>query len=1221
MSKRATANADLLQAELFTPSGGKRYLLAAFSQPRSTRREHLEDAAAWLGLDAVLLNAADSAANIRADIETRWLELLGLCESRLHSQGDRGDLRALIGALQGQYASADASGEPVTLEKLWKAAGRLSSTARRGRRWIALRKEIATVLAELVARATPKSLLPRPPREPRMFDDSSLKTIAERLREARSSGMVVLGDNPGSGRSEVALAFAHEYSQAYDRVFVLRGTDQERLEQDYMTLACLVAGDTGDRVYLRRKALEYLEENDRWLIVFLSVVDPAILLPFVPWRNRGHTLCTTAIAAGGAESPDNPWLKYFSVEPTRLEEVASFDARSVLEHEFPPELHGEHALERLIDEVGRSRLSTALALAWFTYTKPATPPDGPAASKRRQLAAYLEHWDNTETKDGKDAAARAAARAAEVQLRELFAQTRWRPAAEVANDKLELERDAFELLCRLTPFVKKDAEGLTAETFQTVLLDHPKYDVPDRIKDRRLVLIDELGLADRHDSITRPYFHINAAVLKAVDTFSGAKPHVEHALESALSTLLRLLTHSPADRDFADLTFELLPHIKALAKRTSDAKREKPFIAPELHAYAALSYLNRRRPRHAELELDRMKDLLKGLNKDLLKKPNKDKAVISNHAEDWEALGDELHPDDPFKRMGKLVRALRTAGFPQQAVTYFKRLKPIVKRSAADPATTAYQLHQIARLRFEAALAYHDLDQIQHSAAFLDQARRQWTHAGEEVCTAMGQSFAAELELDRGNVAAARRMGEQARASRRRLLDTGVSDQQSGLADIARSDHLLGLIDYSEGRFTEAREHLCKSVEGWEQAFAAVVEGGRGPRPPHYGRLNQITSRSYLALMYALLGEGLAAEEEADNVWHELRTTPHRSHAAAVIGSNVAQVYRLCGRVDEAVRVHREALNEAERAWPTGSHRAERLIRREYADSLLDAGRPTEALEVLNHLLGEAPPSSAGATWKVGTARTLSSLGRLFIESSLSMPPLLAKSDRDLAYLDVAHRVLLDARSLFEATATETRAPNPAMLGCLLGLTEVAIRTGDGSTASALAGKALELARAQYPGKPPLATAIARRARAEALLAPDSRERLTALAGELEPYSSCKEGNPTDRFEIALARVDVQAHLWLLEPSRRPKDPIEAAKQWLEAPLEGYPSIGVGQQHQLSARVYAELAALAQRLQLAEQRRGRLVRERDRLRPAFSPKVNDLLYEIASRRHLLTVMS
>src|ERR1035438_153204 len=133
MSLRVMANADLLQAELFTPSGGKHYLLATFSHPRSTRREHLEDTATWLGLDEVLLNA-DTAANIRVDIETRWLELLVLCESRLHSQGDRGDLHALIGALQHQYASADARGEPVTLEELWEAAGRKRSTARPVRR-------------------------------------------------------------------------------------------------------------------------------------------------------------------------------------------------------------------------------------------------------------------------------------------------------------------------------------------------------------------------------------------------------------------------------------------------------------------------------------------------------------------------------------------------------------------------------------------------------------------------------------------------------------------------------------------------------------------------------------------------------------------------------------------------------------------------------------------------------------------------------------------------------------------------------------------------------------------------------------------------------------------------------------------------------------------------------------------------------------------------------
>jgi tetratricopeptide (TPR) repeat protein len=1202
MPERATADADLLQGELLTSSGDRRYLLAAFCQPRIKRREHLEEAAAWLELDRVL-RSADPTANMRDDIETRWLALLALCSRALSSRTDQRDLDALSKALHSQYAIADSRDEAVRLERLWDTAGK----SLRGRRWIALRRELAKALAGLVAKATPESLLPREPRKPQMFDDASLDLIAERLRGTRESAIVVLSDEPGSGRSEVALAFAHKRQKegAYDRVFVLRGTDPLRLEQDYMTMASLVAGDTGDpgdRGYLRRKVLEYLEENDGWLMVFLSVVDPAILLSVLPWRNRGHILCTASFPKATSKDldPNEPWLKYFSVAPVELEKVAPFRVRSVFEDVIPAQLHSEPSFQRLVDEVGDTRYSTALALAWLEYTEEGASPVDRVAFVRRQIDGYIERWDAVDAKDQAP-----AVRAAEIQLRELLEETRWRPAEQVTDP--QLEEDAFELLCRLKPFVRDES---VAGTFQTVLLDHRSYgDVHDRIDDRRLKLLAKVALADRHDSMSCRYFHVSAEALNAVSVFGRAEALAEHALESALSTLLRLLTNPPPNRGLADLSFELLPHIEALSDRVGEGNQPaRPFLAAELQAYAALAYLARRRSRHAALQLDKMKERLNALDKQ--------EAVVGDHGENWEALGGQPAPDDSVKRMGKLTRAFRAAGFPQEATTYFELLRPIVQRSMTHAGTTSDQRKQIARLQFEASMAYHDLDEMQRSKELLFDARSQWAESGDPVCFTMGLSFEAELEFDSGNAADARAMAEEARADRVQLLDTSDPRERSlRLTDIARSNFLLGRIDYVEGRFHDAQRHLAQSVSGWDQAFevAAELDGEEAPR---YSRIHQITARSYLALMRALLGEDSAAQEDADHVRHELRSTPHRAHAAALIGSNVAQVYRLCGRVDEAVDIHRKALNEAERAWATGGHRAERLIRRKYADSLLDAGRPTEALDLLLGLLRQKPPPLPGPAWKVSSARILSSLGRVLIENSLSISPLPAAPSPDLAYLELAGKVLAEARALFETAAPTPQAINPAILGCLLGLVELAIRNEDANAATEYAGAALEHARAQYDNAPTIGTAIARWTRAEALRAGDDAELLTVLAAQLEPYVESKAGNPTDRFEMAVAHVELQARLWLLEPQRLPEDPLDVAKQWLEAPLDGYLSISSGQPHQLSARVYAELAALAQRLGLAEQRRARLVRECNRLRPAFSPKVNDLLYEIASRRHI-----
>ena len=309
-----------IEWETLKPSS--RYLLAMYCQPRTNRQRGLLDAAQWFRLDETLSKLAPGAEH--RDIEARWLDLLDACAEHLQSGTEVRELRALTRALRILADLADHRRKDATLRRLWETMSDelnpSTSTRRsgtevatlRGRKWSALRESLSRVLAAHNARAAPESLLPRAPRQPSMFPDDTYSVIAQELRhQARGSGLGVIVAPPGSGRTELALAYATAKlrDHTYDQVFVLRATNPLRLEQDFMIMAEKLTGPSNDRVRLRRDALTHLKENNRWLIVFTSVQDPAILLPFFPVEHRrAYSLHVLASAPGAKARPISPQL-------------------------------------------------------------------------------------------------------------------------------------------------------------------------------------------------------------------------------------------------------------------------------------------------------------------------------------------------------------------------------------------------------------------------------------------------------------------------------------------------------------------------------------------------------------------------------------------------------------------------------------------------------------------------------------------------------------------------------------------------------------------------------------------------------------------------------------------------------------------------------------------------------------------------------------------------
>lgn len=1194
-TRHARPDAKEIEAELFT-SGSEHYLLSSFSQPFRARRPRLERAAKWFRLEDVL-KTADPNTSLRVGVEESWLALLELCSPKLTSQASKRELAALTGALRELAAVADRDAGEATLDKLWvlvsanlraalppregKQDGADPATLR-GRKWGALREGLAKALAGMVADVTLANLLPREPRKPLMFGEQSYEAIAKAF--GTGSGIVVIDAPPGSGRSEVALAYAHDKlrDNSYERAFVLRATDPVRLEQDYLAMATILAGETGERDALRRRALKYLETHDRWLIVFISVQDPVHLLPLLPWSYRGDILCTY-------QGDDKPWDERFNVKPISLGHlVDDFSAEAVLADVIPARVRQAPEFAELVALLAGSRHGTALALAWFRYTRKGFEHEEHEDYARRQLEGYLGQWAKAEGAASEDD---TIGRVACVQLMELDPGKRWR--REVAPERQTLEEDALELLRRLEPFVEK---SMAAATFQTALLTHKSYEAPDRINDKRLLLIEELAMADRATGVpVRKYFHLASAVLGAIKHVTSDEQRDE-ALASASATLVRLLTGPPEERRVTELTFELLPHMKALAREEEESKA-RPFLAAELHAYSALCELARHRRHDATGHLETLREFLRNLPDD----------TPIDGDESWAPLPeDEKQPERVSKRMGKVVSAFRTEGFPWAATLFFEQLQRFIDPEVGF--TDRETARQVARLRYEAALAYRDRDDIPEAKEQLRLARETWVD--DPRCQAMGDNLEAMLAFDEGDLQTARDKADRAWFARQDLLIAPQDgDMARALADLARSNYRRGRIAYVDGKIRRASDLFAEAVDQFQRAYETAKRDGTSR---WYSRLDQIEARAFLAVMKAQLGDAAEAIDEAEQVRYDLGHTPrYSSHAAAMIGSNIAQTYRLTGQVTLARKLHSEAAEEAARAWePT--HRTERLIRRKRAESELDAGNPTEALKIVTRLIETESASTPTAHRLLGSARVWSVLGRILVENALSVPPLLSTDDR--AYLSLAQKVLNESRALYLEAAGNGEPRNPGLVECLLGLAEIAIREQDAPDAVRFAREALDLANVEYDGAPTQATAEARLIRARAIVGSRQRAVVAELRSAVAPLLERTAPNPRDRLEVALAHVEVSACEWLLD--RGGKDAAEVlsdARDVFDDALGPLLDQAGNSPHQLPARMYAELAALADRLGLPGQQRARNERERQRLRPPFEVDIHKLSFDLGAQ--------
>jgi tetratricopeptide (TPR) repeat protein len=1239
-----------IETQLFRP--GPAYLLSAFCQPHAERERLLSHAASWLDLEGAL--RAAGAAESSSRITDRWLALLAACVPRLKEEQTRRELNALVEALDGQARAADSEATTRSLADLW---GAMSAALRadlglppvdddaegdrtgtraptlRGRRWGVLRGQLASAIAELPDRR-PTTLFPRHPRTPGTFLHEDYDAIRAALsRKSRGCGLAVITGRAGEGKREMTLAYAMNEHKAgrYSHVFVLRAIDAIRLEHDFLRMARALVPDVDSPAHLRRAALDFLERNDRWLIICHCVEDPAILKEFLPWNSDGHVLCTAGPVSDQPNQQSDPWAKYFDIE------LAGPDVRPLLR----PMTTGEAArflvgrpdhppahLDAVAAAVAPSRLAASLARRWLAETAVVAP------DLETRLAEYRRRWeaaraglaDDDDEQSEPHPADLAGLCAAVVNLQELDARTRWRPEATVAEPSLE--EAAVELLLRLKAF--------SIGPFPANVLDDQRYQQGDPpINDQRLVLLERWGLVDRAPLLDdEPFFEINELIRPAVERVLRPTPlKLDQARAAASLTMLRLMRAATGKPEGppVELAFALLPHATSVAREealydndTGPQTWQRPLVAVELYARTALCHFQLGGLRRGRRLFARVERILRDL------KTTGDLPLLRDR-ETWPegyvrgeylvgGTEEKFEAGDPIARMSALVRSLRRAGWPTEA----RRLYELVEELQAaqiqqDLPADMLPADQVAHFLFEGAMAVHDgsesPEELRIAADATKAARKRWEALGDEPWTASADNLLAELAFDGGEYAAARAFAHRAETIRERVLERASTpfDMARAHAELARGWFLRGRIAYCDGQLGAASEDFERSVTAWstaqEQAAALSEDERQRLRLP---AVNVISAESDHILLHALLGEIDA--DAARGTWQRARSLFSSEHwSTARILSNSAQTLRLAGAVVEAQQQHVTALGICERTLGP-EHRTTRIVRRKCAESLLDAGRASAAYHQLSLLL---PAGRLDQGHLLASARVWAVLGRLLVESSRSTPLVRASNDDEM--LERAREVLTYSRELFERAALINDRRNPGLVWCLANLSEVALRQGR-REAVGLAEEAVELAGEQVDHQAlPMVGVRARLIRARAYAGAFFGDPVDVglLEHELAslPLEVAAHG---DRFEVASARMAVE---WLDVRHSAGDARTDRYRAWRDlvvdtlAPLRML--IGDDEPHQLLARGYAELGGFAEHVMPQDRRRrsrARNEREAERAMPLLDVDLHEVTRALEAHR-------
>jgi hypothetical protein len=228
--------------------------------------------------------------------------------------------------------------------------------------------------------------------------DGPLAEIGVALAKRGVAPLCGLG---GTGKSKLAIEYAHRNAGAYDTVFLVRGDSAASMEADFLALAAelrLPEQELTDPARAVSAVRARLGRRGRWLIVFDDVREPSEFEAFLPSVSHGgHVLATsrnpiwrglTTVTVRGIERPESV---SFLLRRTGETDAESADALAEELGDLPLALAQAGAY---IEETGRP-LAEYLALfrqrPAALLERPASFPVTVATTWESSLAAVFSH--------------------------------------------------------------------------------------------------------------------------------------------------------------------------------------------------------------------------------------------------------------------------------------------------------------------------------------------------------------------------------------------------------------------------------------------------------------------------------------------------------------------------------------------------------------------------------------------------------------------------------------------------------------------------------------------------------------------------------------------------------------------------------------------------------------------------------------------------------------
>lgn len=185
-----------------------------------------------------------------------------------------------------------------------------------------------------------------------------LANLRAALDAEQSPGVVAVHGMGGSGKTALAVEYAHQHHASYDVVWWVSAEEPTVIPDQLaeLALALSLVGPADPAGAAMSLLWGELSVRDRWLLVYDNAEHPDVLAPFLPGRSRGHVLITS-------RHPD--WQELATLLP--VEGFHRSESISLLRQRRPDLTEGDAA--RIAHELGDLPLALAQAAAFLQRTR------------------------------------------------------------------------------------------------------------------------------------------------------------------------------------------------------------------------------------------------------------------------------------------------------------------------------------------------------------------------------------------------------------------------------------------------------------------------------------------------------------------------------------------------------------------------------------------------------------------------------------------------------------------------------------------------------------------------------------------------------------------------------------------------------------------------------------------------------------------------------------